>query len=55
MCELEGSLREHDVMDGETETQRNEELAQEHQGQRGRSTVAHPEIPNSLFLMSILI
>lgn len=29
MCELEGSLRGHYMMDGETETQRNEAFAQE--------------------------
>lgn len=35
--EREGPLRGHDVTGGETETQRNEELAQERQDQGSRS------------------
>lgn len=55
MRELEGPLRGHDVMDGETEIQRNEELAQERQDQGGGSVLGHGNLPNSLFLMSVLV
>lgn len=47
MSELEGFSRGHDMTDGETETQRNEKLAQEYQDQGGKSILGHQDIPNS--------